>query len=131
MMPERRSVRRSRAGFGRVGPQIDSDGFGEIGDTTQMMIRAEVYETDMVEVARGKPVTATSHAFTTRLSGTVSRRGVRISGQSILSTDPAAIVDARVIEVWITLDAASSVAVADRSGLQVTAAFGALGNEDA
>ncbi len=85
----------------------------------------------MVEVALGQPVTATSHAFTTRLSGTVSRRGVRISGQSILSTDPAAIVDARVIEVWITLDAASSVAVADRSGLQVTAAFGALGNEDA
>jgi HlyD family secretion protein len=117
--------------FGRVGQQIDSDGFGEIGDTTQMMLRAEVYETDMVEVALGQPITATSRAFTTMLSGTVSRLGVRISGQSILSTDPAAIVDARVIEVWITLDSRSSAAVADRSGLQVTAAFAALGNEDA
>jgi HlyD family secretion protein len=117
--------------FGRVGQQIDSDGFGEIGNTTQMMIRAEVYETDMVEVAVGQPVTATSRAFTTILSGTVSRLGVRISGQSILSTDPAAIVDARVIEVWITLDAASSVGVADRSGLQVTVAFAAPENEDA
>jgi HlyD family secretion protein len=117
--------------FGRVGQQIDSDGFGEIGDTAQMMIRAEVYETDMVEVALGQSVTATSRAFPGQLVGAVSRLGVRISDQSILSTDPAAIVDARVVEVWITLDEASSTAVADRSGLQVTAAFGQKGDGDA
>ncbi len=116
---------------GRVGQQIDSDGFGLIGDTSRMMIRAEVYETDMVEVALGQAVTGTSRAFAGRLIGTVSRLGVRISTQSIMSTDPAAIVDARVVEVWITLDDASSAAVADRSGLQVTAAFAATGDGDA
>jgi HlyD family secretion protein len=117
--------------FGRVGQQIDSDGFGEIGDTTQMAIRAEVYETDMGQVTLGQPVAATSRAFEGHLVGTVSRLGVRISSQSIMSTDPAEIVDARVVEVWVTLDDASSAAVADRSGLQVIAAFAAKDDADA
>ena len=109
--------------FGRVGQQIGADGFGEMGDTTAMRIRAEVYETDISEVALGQTVTATSRAFEVSLRGIVDRIGVRISAQSILSTDPAAIVDARVVEVWITLDAASSALMANRSGLQVTAIF--------
>jgi HlyD family secretion protein len=109
--------------YGRVGQQIDSDGLGEMGDTSQMVIRAEVYETDMAEVYLGQSVTATSRAFKTTLSGKVSRLGVRLSAQSIMSTDPAAIVDARVIEVWIALDEASTAAVRDRTGLQVTVAF--------
>jgi HlyD family secretion protein len=123
-------IGRVLAVFGRVGQQIDNNGFGKIGDTSRMMIRAEVYETDMVDVFVGQPVTATSRAFASTLSGKVSRLGVRISGQSILSTDPAAVVDARVIEVWIALDDASSAAVADRSGLQVTAAFLPQGDDD-
>jgi HlyD family secretion protein len=109
--------------FGRVGQQIGNDGFGEMGDTTTMRIRAEVYETDITSITIGQAVTATSRAFDATLTGTVDRIGVRISAQSIMSTDPAAIVDARVVEVWITLDAASSAMMADRSGLQVTATF--------
>jgi HlyD family secretion protein len=109
--------------FGRVGQQIDNAGFGEMGDTSRMKIRAEVYETDITSVVLGQAVTATSRAFEQTLRGTVDRIGVRISGQSILSTDPAAIVDARVVEVWILLDEASSAYVADKSGLQVTVAF--------
>ena len=117
--------------FGRVGQQIDGDGFGEIGDTVRMMIRAEVYETEMTEVSLAQPVTATSRAFAGTLTGLVSRLGVRISSQSIQSTDPAAIVEARVVEVWITLDTASSAAMADRSGLRVTVAFVPTAADDA
>lgn len=117
--------------FGRVGQQIDSAGFGEIGDTAQMMIRAEVYETDMAGVFNGQEAEARSRALAQPLHGTVSRLGVRLSAQSILSTDPAAVVDARVIEVWIALDAASSALVADRSGLQVTVAFAPKESGDA
>jgi HlyD family secretion protein len=116
---------------GRVGQQIGSDGFGEIGDTSRMIVRAEVYETDVAGVSIGQNITAKSRAFDTVLSGQVSRLGVQLSGQSIMSTDPAAIVDARVVEIWIALDEASSRAVMDRTGLQVTVAFAPDGDSDA
>ena len=88
-----------------------------------MQVRAEVYETDMPEIRPGQTAQIESRALRGVLSGKVMRRGVRISAQSILSTDPAAIVDARVVEVWIALDPASAPLVADLSGLQVTVTF--------
>jgi HlyD family secretion protein len=115
--------------FGRLGEQIGSDGFAEIGDTRTMKVRAEVYESDISAISVGQPVTVTSRALQTQLAGTVSRIGVRISDQSILSTDPAAIVDARVIEVWVALDAASSKATEAMSGLQVLVTFSTSGGD--
>jgi HlyD family secretion protein len=109
--------------FGRIGQQIGESGFAELGDTSQMKVRAEVYETDISGVSVGQDATVTSRALGEGLRGKVARLGVRISDQSILSTDPAAIVDARVIEVWITLDDASSAATRDLSGLQVLVTF--------
>ncbi|MGL5008654.1 MAG: efflux RND transporter periplasmic adaptor subunit [Paracoccaceae bacterium] len=117
--------------FGRIGQQIGDDGFAEIGNTGQMVVRAEVYETDISGVSVGQDVTVTSRALAEELTGKVTRLGVRISDQSILSTDPAAIVDARVIEVWITLDAASSMATRDLSGLQVLVSFAGREDDDA
>jgi HlyD family secretion protein len=117
--------------FGRVGEQIDSDGFAQIGDTTQMMVRAEVYESDITGIFLDQKVEVTSRAIGAVLTGKVDRMGVRISEQSILSTDPAAIVDARVIEVWILLDETSSVATQDLSGLQVLASFAPPEESDA
>ncbi len=117
--------------FGRIGQQIDTAGFAEIGDTSQMKVRAEVYETDVSGVSVGQRVTVTSRALLEDLAGEVTRLGVRISDQSILSTDPAAIVDARVVEVWITLDEASSDATRNLSGLQVLVTFAAADRDDA
>jgi HlyD family secretion protein len=115
--------------YGRVGEQIDSStGFATMGDTRNMKIRSEVYETDVPLVSEGQAVTATSRAIEGELKGTVSRIGVRISDQSILSTDPAAIVDARVVEVWIMLDEDSSKRAANLSGLQVLVAFSPEGD---
>jgi HlyD family secretion protein len=117
--------------FGRIGQQIGDSGFAEIGNTDQMVVRAEVYETDITGVSVGQGVMVTSRVLGDGLTGKVSRLGVRISDQSILSTDPAAIVDARVIEVWITLDDASTKATRDLSGLQVLVAFDAKDGGDA
>lgn len=114
--------------FGRLGEQVGADGFALMGDTSRMLVRAEVYESDIGGIAVAQRASISSRALGRALSGTVSRLGVRISDQSILSTDPAAIVDARVIEVWITLDDASSAATADLTGLQVLVTFG--GPED-
>jgi HlyD family secretion protein len=109
--------------FGKLGEQIGADGFALMGDTRRMVVRAEVYESDISGVSTGQTAEVTSRALSGTLTGTVTRTGVRIAEQSILSTDPAAIVDARVIEVWITLDATSSAATADLTGLQVLATF--------
>jgi HlyD family secretion protein len=117
--------------FGRIGQQIGDAGFAELGDTSRMLVRAEVYETDMPGVSVGQEVSVTSRALTGALTGTVSRLGVRISDQSILSTDPAAIVDARVVEVWIELDETSSTATRDLSGLQVLVTFAASDDDNA
>ncbi|MGL4236380.1 efflux RND transporter periplasmic adaptor subunit [Tabrizicola sp.] len=117
--------------YGRIGQQIGDSGFAEIGDTGQMMVRAEVYETDISGVSVGQGATVTSRALAAELTGKVTRLGVRISDQSIMSTDPAAIVDARVVEVWIELDQASSAATRDLSGLQVLVTFAAPEGDDA
>jgi HlyD family secretion protein len=117
--------------YGRVGQQIGSDGFAEIGDTTQMMVRSEVYESDIAGIAVGQVVDVSSRAIDRALVGKVDRIGVRIREQSILSTDPAAIVDARVIEVWILLDEASSRATQNLSSLQVLVSFAPKAGSDA
>ncbi len=116
---------------GRIGAQLGSDGFGLIADTGRMKVRAEVYESDVAGVEVGQTVTVTSRAIDADLKGSVSRIGIRVADQSILSTDPAAIVDARVIEVWIALDTRSSKTVENLSGLQVVVTFDPKGQGDA
>ncbi len=117
--------------FGKAGEQIGNDGFAEIADTSVMEVRAEVYESDIAKVAIDQIAAVTSRALPSTLTGRVTRIGVRISDQSILSTDPAAVVDARVVEVWLRLDEASSAATKNLSGLQVVATFNTLEKPDA
>ena len=111
--------------YGKLGEQIGTGGFADLGDVSRMMVRAEVYEADIAEVFVGQAAAVSSRSLQAQLTGQVSRIGIRIQGQSILSSDPAAIVNARIIEVWIVLDAASSARVAALSGLQVTVGFAA------
>lgn len=111
--------------YGKLGEQIGSDGFADLGDVSRMTVRAEVYEADIAEVFTGQAAEVSSRSLAAPLTGEISRIGIRIQGQSILSSDPAAIVNARVIEVWIMLDQASSEQVAALSGLQVTVGFAA------
>jgi HlyD family secretion protein len=117
--------------FGKVGEQIGNDGFAQIADTSVMEVRAEVYESDISKIVVDQKATVTSRALPSSLAGRVTRIGVRISDQSILSTDPAAVVDARIIEVWLRLDEASSKATRDLSGLQVVATFDPVEKPDA
>jgi HlyD family secretion protein len=109
---------------GRLGQEISAFGFAEIADTTTMLVRAEVFETDVHFLRVGAPCTVRSRVLQGALSGTVSRIAIRLSKQSVISTDPTAVVDAKVVEVWVRLDDASSRVVADLSGLQVSANFG-------
>lgn len=103
----------------RPGERPDSDGVLDLGDTTQMTIEAEVYQTMIGRVAIGDPVTATAAAITGQLVGQVSAIGLEISRQSITSDDPAANTDARVVDVIVTLDDDSSAKARRLTNLQV------------
>lgn len=87
------------------GETISSDGIAELGRTDHMIVVAEVLEDDIGKVRLGQRATITSEnsAFAGELQGTVTEVGRQIAKQDILDTDPAADVDARVVEVKIGL----------------------------
>ncbi|MEP0945882.1 MULTISPECIES: efflux RND transporter periplasmic adaptor subunit [Cyanophyceae] len=94
-----------------------------LGDTSQMVVVAEVYETDIGLVEVGQPATITSRngAFSETLTGTVSEIGLQIAKNDVLDDDPAANADARVVEVRVQVD--QSDAVAALTNLQVDVAI--------
>jgi HlyD family secretion protein len=88
----------------RPGERVDQQPALRLGDTSTIYIVAEVYETDILQVEPGQRAQATSPALTQPLTGTVERIGRMVGRNRILSIDPAAAADARVIRVWIRLD---------------------------
>lgn len=88
------------------GEVVDEDGVVEFAQTSNMMVVAEVYESDIGKVRLGQTATITSEtgAFDQEITGQVSQIGLKIGKQDVLSTDPAADVDSRVVEVEIHLD---------------------------
>jgi HlyD family secretion protein len=90
----------------------------ELGNTNQMDVVAEVYETDVGRVKLGQTATITSSAFPGEIAGKVSRIGLKIGKNDVISTDPAANTDVRVVEVRIQL--LNSRPVAHLTNLQVS-----------
>lgn len=93
----------------RVGESPPSNGIFDLGDTSQMTVEAEVYQTMIRRVTIGDPVTVSAEALSQDLTGVVSAIGLEIGRQSITSDDPAANTDARVVDVIVTIDDPSSV----------------------
>lgn len=121
---EQTYVRSPQAGvvlevFTRPGEIVDTNGIAEIGQIDQMMVTAEVYESDIQRVDRGQAAIITSHSLNQPLLGTVTSISSKVQQQRIVTTDPTAAIDARVIEVEIRLDAASSTIARSFTNLQV------------
>ncbi|WP_068515931.1 efflux RND transporter periplasmic adaptor subunit [Leptolyngbya sp. O-77] len=90
-----------------AGEAIGQDGSVlDMGDTSQMFVVAEVYETDVGLVRVGQPAIITSRngAFDETLSGRVAEIGWQVFKNNVLDDDPAANADARVVEVKVQLD---------------------------
>ncbi len=104
----------------RPGETVASDGIATLGETDQMMAIAEVYQSDIQRIQIGQPVTITSPVITETLSGTVERIGLQVGQQQVVDEDPAANIDAKVVEVYVWLDDTSSQQVAGLTNLQVT-----------
>ncbi|HYX18246.1 MAG TPA: ABC exporter membrane fusion protein [Nostoc sp.] len=108
----------------KAGETIGNSGIVEIGETSQMYVVAEVYQTNIKKVRIGQKATITSTAFTKKLSGTVSSIGLQVSKQSILSVNPGIDTDHRVIEVKIRINnSTDSQQVAGLTNLQVDVAI--------
>jgi HlyD family secretion protein len=107
----------------RPGEVVGDEGIADLGRTNQMYAVAEVYETDVGKVRLGQQTTITSKAFVGKLQGTVAQIGLQIDKKDVLDTDPAADVDARVVEVKIRLDPEDSKLVAGLTSLQVKVAI--------
>lgn len=90
----------------RVGPE----GIVELAQTDAMYAEAEVYETNVLRVRIGQRATVSSPALPQPVAGTVDRIGLKIGKKDVLSVDPAAKTDARVVEVRIALDDPAQVA---------------------
>ncbi|MEM7762276.1 MAG: efflux RND transporter periplasmic adaptor subunit, partial [Cyanobacteria bacterium P01_A01_bin.40] len=104
----------------RPGEIVSSDeGIVRIGQIDQMYAVAEVYQSDVQKIAVGQPATVTSNAIAAQLTGAVERIGLEIERQNVVNTDPTANIDARVVEVEIKLDEASSQQVEGLTNLQV------------
>lgn len=102
----------------RAGERSGTAGIIDLGDTSQMTVEAEVYQTMIGRVAIGDPVVITAVALRTELHGKVSAIGLEIGRQSITSDDPAANTDARVVDVIVILDQASSDLAASFTNLE-------------
>ncbi|WP_309745201.1 MULTISPECIES: HlyD family efflux transporter periplasmic adaptor subunit [unclassified Chamaesiphon] len=97
----------------RAGEAPSTNGVVEMGQTSQMVAVAEVYESDVrkLKVGQSATIKSESGAFTQNLRGTVTEVGLQIGKQDVLNTDPAADSDSRVVEVKIAIDPTDSTAV--------------------
>ncbi len=107
----------------RPGEVVSSDGIIEIGQTRQMYVVAEVYQSDITKVRPGQRVRVTSNSLPAECQGTVDWIGSKVLRQNVVNTDPSENIDARVVEVHVQLDEASSQKAAKFTNLQVKVAI--------
>ncbi len=107
----------------RPGEIVSSDGIARIGETNQMYAVAEVYESDIGKIHLGQSAQITSNAIAGELQGIVERVGLEVQRQEVINTDPAANIDAKVVEVKVRLDRESSQKVAGLTNLLVKVAI--------
>lgn len=107
----------------KAGETMGAEGIAEIGRTNEMIVVAEVPEGSIGRVRLGQlaSIVSDNGAFSSKLQGTVSEIGRKIGRKDVLNTDPAADVDARVVEVKISLSEQDALLVAGLTNAKVIA----------
>ncbi|WP_175586870.1 ABC exporter membrane fusion protein [Nostoc sp. UIC 10630] len=103
------------------GELVSNNGIADIGQTSQMYVIAEVYESDIGKVHSGQQVRIFGDYLPLELQGIVDRKGLQVRRQSVINTDPVSNIDNRVVEVYIRLDEVSSRKAASLTNMQVKA----------
>lgn len=107
------------------GERPDGTGILEVGANQRMEAVAEVYESDIGRIRIGQKVLLESESggFKGTLTATVLRISPQVRQRQVLSTDPSADADARIVEVRLALDPLQRDKVAALAGLKVIARF--------
>jgi HlyD family secretion protein len=109
--------------YAKPGEVVGDKGIAELGQTSQMQVVAEVYQTDIGKVREGQQAIITSESFPNQLRGTVRLVGLQVIKQEITSGEPGENLDRKVIEVRIRLNPEDSQRVANLTNLQVQVAI--------
>lgn len=109
----------------RRGERPGDDGVLELGASDRMQALIEVYETDINRVRVGQPVRLSSESggFSGQLSGRVVQISPQVRQRQVLATDPTGDVDARIVEVRVSLDPDDAARVSRLAGLKLIARF--------
>lgn len=114
--------------FARPGDQVNStDGLLELADLTAMDVVADVYETDIPRLALGMAAEVIVPGESRRLAATLREIGLTVRRTVQAGTDPVAAVDARTVEVRLTLGEEGRALLARRSNMQVQVALRPVG----
>jgi HlyD family secretion protein len=103
----------------REGETVAEDGVLDLADLGALDIVAEVFETDLPRVREGARATVVVPGESKRFGATVREVGWMVRRSAVVSPDPVAAVDSRVVEVRLALDADGVDALARRSNMQV------------
>jgi len=99
----------------------------EMGNTKQMGVIAEVYQTDLPEIRLGQEATITADGFPGKTArGRVREISRQISRQSVFSGESGENVDRRVVEVKIALPENAMAKASRVNYLQVNVLFAPL-----
>lgn len=109
--------------YAKPGEIVGNKGIADLGQTNQMQVVAEVYQSDIGKVRLGQTAAVTSESFDGELRGTVQEIGLQVSQQEILSQKPGENLDQRIVKVRIRLYPADSQKVAGLTNLQVQTAI--------
>jgi HlyD family secretion protein len=93
-----------------AGEEAGSQGILELGRTRRMYVVAEIYETDVARVKTGQKADISGDLVPEGLTGTVVYIDPQVSMSQLLTPDPAAYADTRVVKVKIELQKSERVA---------------------
>lgn len=105
--------------FARPGDQVGGDGLMEMADLSRLDVVADVFETDLPRVRPGAAAEIIIPGEPARLPATVRELGWTVRRTTQAGSDPVAAVDARTVEVRLTLSEPVAALLRRRSGMQV------------
>ncbi|MBR8838049.1 MAG: HlyD family efflux transporter periplasmic adaptor subunit [Stigonema ocellatum SAG 48.90 = DSM 106950] len=109
--------------YAKPGEVVGSKGIADLGQTDDMQVVAEVYQTDIGKIREGQQAVITSESFPGQVHGTVRLIGLQVTQQEINSNKPGENLDRKVIQVRLKLNREDSPRVANLTNLQVQVAI--------
>jgi HlyD family secretion protein len=109
--------------YARTGDLIGNDGLLDLADLEHLDVVADVYETDLPRLHRGAFADVIVPGDPNRYSASVREIGWMVRRTTQAGSDPVAAVDARSVEVRLTLDDAGRQALRQRTNMQVQVAI--------